>query len=160
MKTRLLLSFVVMLAMLLVMRFQGQQLVTPVSPLGILDLEFARTAMRLKELQLFWNTDAVLNNIYLDFIFIAAYTFWFRTAVEWMHARWYSTMKVLAVYAAIFDVCENVLMYMAYTGRTAASVLEPAFYCAVVKFALAAVITCYLLITIPFKIFRPARAAR
>jgi hypothetical protein len=82
MKTKLLISFLFLAATFIVMRWQGTGLITPQSPKGILDLEFAKTSDRFHQLQLFWNHEIVLQNIYLDFLFIIAYSWFLVTACK------------------------------------------------------------------------------
>ena len=84
MKRQVLLSFVFLLVMIIVMRWQGKSLVTPMSPYGILDLEFARTGERMQQLRLFWNAKDVFFNVYMDFLFIASYTWFFISACQFI----------------------------------------------------------------------------
>lgn len=155
MKIKLLLSFLAMALMIFVMRWQGETLVTEVSPRGIIDLEFARTTERLQQLQAVWQWKDLQLNIFLDFIFISAYTWFFATSAIRVKKHWDWTrisllFITLAYLAGMLDVVENIFMYIAFTNNIGASGLKFIFYCAKVKFILIAVLIFYLLISIPF----------
>ncbi|MFL5810405.1 MAG: hypothetical protein ACJ749_12850 [Flavisolibacter sp.] len=158
MNRKLLISFLAMVIMIIVMRMQGSMLITTASPKGILDLEFAKTAERLNYLRLFLDHGAVVQNIFLDFLFIAAYTWFFVTACLFVKERnawskWSDHFKGIAIAAALFDVCENFLMLLVWNERFGPGLLQIVYYCAAIKFILAGMVVMYLLISIPF-IFR------
>ena len=138
--------------MILVMRYQGRLLITPVSPSGILDLEFARTNDQLNRLKLFWDLNVVRINIYLDFLFIAAYT-WFLVSVcnrikkSTGGVQWPQMISGMAVTAGLFDVCENFLMLLVLNARFDSWLMQIVFYCALIKFILIALVLIYLAIT-------------
>ena len=140
--------------MIIVTRWQGTGLITPQSPRGIIDLEFAKTPERFFQLRLFWNIENVLQNIYLDFLFIIAYAWFLVTACKAVNNKWTNTFSGLALSAAAFDVLENFLMILILNGRFDPSVLQIVFYCAAIKFILAAIVVLYLLISLPSKFKR------
>jgi hypothetical protein len=154
MKRTLLISFLVLLVMIFIMRWQGQSLITPVSPKGIVNLEFAKTTERFNQLRLFWNPGDISVTIYLDFLFIAAYTWLFVTGFMFVKhkinlAAWNDRFISISVAVAFFDVCENFLMLLIIYGRFSPSALQIVFYCAAIKFILAGLVLLYLLITVP-----------
>lgn len=149
MKRNLLISFLFLVGMIIITRWQGSSLISPQSPRGIIDLEFAKTPERFLELRLFWNIETVLQNIYLDFLFIIAYTWFLVTACKAVNNRWSAIFSGLALSAAAFDVLENFLMILVLNGRFSPSVLQIVFYCAAVKFILAGMVVLYLLISLP-----------
>jgi len=154
MKRALLISFLVMVLMILAMRWQGHSLVTPVSPRGIVDLEFARTQARLDQLRLFWNFGDILINIWLDFVFIAAYTWFFINGCRFVKhylklETWSDRFISIAIAAAFFDVCENFLMLLILNGSFSTSILPVVFYCALLKFILAGLVVLFLMLTLP-----------
>ena len=153
MKRNLVISFLFLVVMIAVMRWQGSALVTPQSPKGIIDLEFAGTAERFFQLQLFWNIETVLQNIYLDFLLIVAYAWFFITACKAVNNKWSNTFSGIALSAAAFDLLENFLMILVLNGRFKPSVLQIVFYCAALKFILAGMVVLYLLISLP-SVFR------
>jgi hypothetical protein len=155
-------ALVFVVIMIFVMRWQGQQLVTPASPRGILDLEFARTAERLKQLKLFWNPAHLMKNIYLDFLFIFSYTWFLSAAAMNLSERtgWERTGKMvvsLAIAAGFFDILENFLMIMIYQGRFQPGLLELVYIVALVKFLMAALALVYIIISLPFVFLKTKR---
>ena len=150
MKARLLLAFSLTVIMIIIMRWQGNALITPVSPNGIIDVEFAKSSERLRELQLFLNSNALKTNLYLDFIFIAAYT-WFLFAACYFFAenrgrRSGAIFTTVALAAGMFDVLENLLLLMILNGRFSSSLILFVYYIALIKFVLVALVLLYLVI--------------
>jgi len=148
MKTKLLLSFLLLVIMIVVMRWQGSTLITPQSPKGIIDLEFAETSERLLQLKLFWNYEAVLQNIYLDFIFIIVYPWFLVTACKAVNNKRSITFSAIAISAGAFDVLENFLMILVWNGRFKPSVLQMVYYVAAIKFLLAGIVVGYLVVSL------------
>lgn len=153
MKRNLLLSFLLVVAMIFVMRWQGSALVTPQSPRGIIDLEFAKTADRLQQLQLFWNSETVLQNIYLDFLFLIGYTWFLVAACKAVDNSKSTVFSGLAISAGAFDVLENFLMILVWNGRFHPSSLQIVYYAAAIKFILAAIVILYLIFSL-FGLFK------
>ena len=154
MKRSLLLLFFLMVAVFLLLRWQGNVLVTPASSRGILDLEFAGNTLRLYQLKLFWNASDVNNNIYLDFLFIAAYTAFLMGACQWVseksrhtkRAEWFTR---IALAAGIFDIVENLLMLVAWNDGAGNGAMKLIYYCAAIKFLLAGLVVLYLMYSLP-----------
>jgi hypothetical protein len=155
MKRNLLISFLSVVIVILVMRWQGSGLITPQSANGILDLEFAKTAERFHQLQLFWNHETVLQNIYLDFLFIISYTWFLITACKAVNNTKSNLFSGLAISAGAFDVLENFLMILVWNGRFEASLLQIVYYAAAIKFFLAGIIVGYLILSL-FGLFKKA----
>lgn len=153
MKRNLLISFLLLVLMIIVMRWQGSSLITPQSPKGILDLEFAKTPERFQQLRLFWNQETVLQNIYLDFLFLAAYTWFLVTACKAVNNSKSTVFSALAISAGAFDVLENFLMMLVLNGRFSPTVLQIVYYCAAVKFVLAGIVVGYLILSL-FGLFK------
>ena len=153
MKRNLLLSFLVLIAMLVVMRWQGSSLITPQSPKGIIDLEFAKTPGRFQQLQFFWNHETVLQNIYLNFLFIFAYTWFLVTACKAVNNSKSNLFSALAISAGAFDLLENFLMILVWNERFSPSVLQIVFYVAAIKFLFAVIVIGYLILSL-FGLFK------
>jgi hypothetical protein len=153
MKTKLLISFLFLAATFIVMRWQGTGLITPQSPKGILDLEFAKTSDRFHQLQLFWNHEIVLQNIYLDFLFIIAYSWFLVTACKAVNNTKSNLFSGLVISAGTFDVLENFLMILVWNGRFAPSLLQIVYYAAAIKFLLAGIVIGYLILSL-FGLFK------
>lgn len=154
MKRNLAISFLLTLLMAGVMLWQGNALVTPVSRLGILDLEFAQTAGRLRQLQLFWNASTVNNNLLLDFLYILSYTWFFLCAFRYLGGKARRYGAAAAVSAALFDVAENLLLLGIYNQQLSPDLLAASRICAVLKFALAGMLVLFLLMRLPFRFLK------
>jgi hypothetical protein len=153
MKRNLLITFLFLVVMFIAMRWQGSGLVTPQSPKGILDLEFAKTSERFHQLQLFWSYETVLQNIYLDFLFIIAYTWFFVTACKAVDNIRSNLSSGLAISAGAFDVLENFLMILVWNGRFEPGLLQIVYYAAAIKFLLAGIVIGYLILSL-FGLFK------
>ena len=139
--------------MFLVMRWQGSSLVTPQSPKGIIDFEFAKTFEKFRQLQFFWNHETVLQNIYLDFLFILAYTWFLVTACKAVKNSKSNLFSGLSFSAAAFDVLENFLMILVWNEKFSPSVLQIVFYVAAIKFLLIVIVIGYLILSL-FGLFK------
>jgi hypothetical protein len=139
--------------MIIVLQWRGSALVTPQSSKGIIDLEFAKTSERFHELQLFWNHEMVLQNIYLDFLFIAAYTWFLITACKAVNNGGSQIFSALALSAAAFGVLENFLMVLVWNERFDPSVLQIVFFIAVIKFFLIAIVLGFFILSL-FGLFK------
>ena len=143
--------------MFFVLRFQGAALKTPISKRAIVDLEFADTAQRVQELFAVWNIETVRINVWIDFIFIIAYTSFLSLASKATASNWKNDfvkqigyiLSRLAFVAGLFDVCENILMLQTTVGSFTPVSLQLTFYCAAIKFLIAVSIVLYLLISLP-----------
>lgn len=143
--------------MIAVLRWQGSSLQTVISPGAIIDLEFAKSQHRLVELLSVWNISVVTTNIWLDFLFIVAYTIFLSMASEFCAMKWPGgimqdmghTLARVAYMAGILDIAENLLMLQSIAGNFTATSLQLTYYCAAVKFTLAAIILLYLLVSLP-----------
>ena len=149
MKTRLILSFVATVVLALLLRWQGAALVTPVSPYGIIDLEFAWHAEKLRQLQLFWPREVLSNNIYIDFLFLVAYGIFLYTACQWraaaiLNQKAAAIFATLAVSAASLDLLENFLMLLVWYGRFQPFVLKIIAVVAGIKFFLVIAVLLFL----------------
>jgi hypothetical protein len=135
-----------------IMQFQGRSLKTASNPIGIVDLELADTVTELKAVLMNWDADIVRLNIWIDFIFILAYTFFFIQSIQLILAKYRpiciqqlgKKLIKLAYVAAVLDVIENILMLASIMGHySAGSVLATASI-ATLKFLIIAIILIYL----------------
>lgn len=156
MSRKLLLAALATLAMMFVMRYQGAVLVTPQSPRGILDLEFANTPAKLQNLLGLWDHASVKWNIGLDFLFIAAYASFFSLLTQqtanlstgFMRTAGHALSR-LSWLAAILDVVENGLMWFSFEQYYSVNSLVLTYYCAFFKFVLVGLAILYLLLSVP-----------
>lgn len=157
MKKNLSVAAVASVLMIIVLRWQGRSLKTPVSPGAIIDLEFADTPLRLQELLTVWNIYVVKGNIWLDFLFIVCYVLLLSIASEICARKWREeimqqlgfTLARVAYMAGILDIAENLLMLQSVAGNFTPTSLQLTYYCAAVKFILVALILLYLLVSLP-----------
>lgn len=149
------LGFIVMLVL---MRFQGNGLVIPNSPLGILNLEFADTAAKMQNLLAHWDLATVQLNIWLDFIFIISYVYFLSAVAEACALKWPKEngmrqtglfLEKLAYAAGLFDIVENLLMLQTINGHYNEHSLQLTFYCAAFKFLLIAILLVYFVLSVP-----------
>jgi hypothetical protein len=156
MHKRFIIILLAVVFMLIVMRLQGQSLVSPVSSLGILDLEFAKTEERLQQLLIFWNTKDIYTNIFLDFFFIAAYTWFFLEAFKMLQLEnnptFFSVLVIITLLAAILDVAENLLM-LVVIKQAATSTLTVIYWIAIIKFLSAGLVLLILFYSALYRYF-------
>lgn len=141
----------------LVLRFQGQQLISRESPAGIVSLELAGSKAHTETMVRGWlengKISAVKRNILIDFLFIPFYALLFYTlcgSISVRHSGRAASLGVLLAFfsliAGFFDVCENILMlfssYGYYSNFTA---MLTAFFAAA-KFALLGLSVLYVII--------------
>ncbi len=160
MKKNLSVAAIGAILMAVILRYQGSSLKTPESPRAIIDLEFADTPQRLHELLLRWDISVVKMNIWLDFLFIVAYVLFLSIAAEFCAGKWNNHilkqtglfLARAAYVAGIFDIAENLFMLQSINGNYTNVSLQLTFYCAAIKFILAAIIILYLLVSLPVTI--------
>ena len=143
--------------MFVALRWQGAGLKTNTSPRAIIDLEFADKPQRLQELLFNWDLSVVKINIWLDFLFIVSYVLFLSIASEICAMKWPAgimrqmglTLIRVAYAAGILDIAENLFMLQSIDGNFTFTSLQLTYYCAAVKFSLAAFVLLYLLVSLP-----------
>ncbi|MGZ3851862.1 MAG: hypothetical protein ACXVLT_05505 [Flavisolibacter sp.] len=153
MKRNFLLSFLLLVVAAAMMWWRGGDLITPQSPRGIIDFEFARTTEHFRQLQFFWSHETVLQNIYLYFLLVIAYT-WFLVATCKILANNRSNLfSAIAISAGAFNLLENFVMTLVWNQRFNPSLLQMVFYAAVIKFALIVLVIGFIILSL-FGLFR------
>lgn len=155
-------SLVLVLLSGAIMQFQGRSLKTALNPIGIIDLELADTESELNSLLANWDIQTVQLNIWIDFLFIVAYTFFFIQSIRLILAKhrfnWLQQLGkkliALAYVAAILDVIENMLMLCSITGHYTDGSLSATASIASLKFSIIAVILLYLNIMLIIKLYQ------
>lgn len=122
------------LILMLLLRWQGNGLITAYAPGGIVSLELAGTEEKTMTILQGWTQDGLLgksrNNILLDYLFIPFYVMLFYTLCGSISVRRKGLAAKLGVLLAFFsliagvlDVLENILMtfssFSMYNGMTA-----------------------------------------
>jgi hypothetical protein len=148
---RLFAWFLLLITMIVIMQWQGRTLVTFLSTHGILDLEFAHTLQRLKQLKTVWTNGNVYTNLLLDFVFIFVYIRFFLECCGFIAARtgWERacrTIGYLAITAGILDVLENLSLLVAWSQETA-GLVEAAYYFAILKFILLFIVIIFIIVS-------------
>ena len=159
MKKQVLFSLLATFAMILILSWQGSSLKTEITPYGILDLEFAKNEKRLKEILSAWDLNKLYQNIYLDFLFIVAYSWFFFCTCKFIAGKRKNKTAVfigifitsLSLFPGLFDIAENICMLIAVSQKPT-FILYP-YYLAFVKFVLAGIILFYIIVSLPV-IFR------
>lgn len=141
----------------LTLRWQGSQLISPVSPAGIVSLELAGTEEKTAGIIETWTTEGLIGkarkNILIDFLFIPFYAMLFYTlcgSISVRHGGRQARLGVLLAFfsliAGVFDVFENITMLLStYSIFNGASAALTAFFAAT-KFALLALSLLYVII--------------
>jgi hypothetical protein len=143
--------FALLITMIIIMQWQGKSLVTYLSTYGVLDLEFAHTIQRLRQLKTVWTSGNVYTNLLLDFVFIFVYTRFFLECCRFVAIRtgWQSPARIMgyiALAAGIFDMLENFSLLIAWSQETEGLVLA-AYYFAALKFILIFIIVVFIIIS-------------
>lgn len=138
------------------MRVQGAPLVTLFSNDGIVDLEFAWSDQRFRGLMLLWDDGVVLVNLWLDFLFIGAYT-WLLSSCCWMQMPRYRKAGIpngfaaAALAAGAFDILENVCLLARIGLWEQPLLLKGAAIAAGLKFSLIFLIVLFLLFSVTLR---------
>jgi len=162
----LLLSLIGVIAIFLWMRDQGAPLKTYYTPRGILDLEFAFDGVEAASVKSSWHRviPVAQANIYIDFLFIIAYTSFLTLGCRWMSAKhsgkwgqWGARLSRIVPVAGIFDVAENALMLLMLDGTPNNYTAMVTTIFAIFKFVFAAVALLYILISLPLLLVKRER---
>jgi len=141
----------------LLLRYQGNNLVTPYSPKGIVSLELAGTKPATTEIISGWKHDgrghSLRNNLLIDFCFIPFYVMLFYTLCGSISVRLDSIAAKLGVLLAFFiligggfDVLENILMMLAYLEIYNTLTVKATFSFAILKFILISLSIIYVIV--------------
>ncbi len=138
------------------MRWQGNSLASPVSTRGIIDLELAKEQWRYLQLMAVWDLKDVKLNIYLDFIFVAAYTWFLYSASRKLSvtAGWKKTgtfFSVVSILAGVLDIIENIGMLKLLQAWDS-TISMVVYYAAMIKFILIGMVLLFLLVAFVFSL--------
>jgi hypothetical protein len=143
--------FFLLITMIVIMQWQGRTLITYLSTHGILDLEFAHTIQRMRELKTVWTNGNVYTNLLLDFLFIFVYTRFFLECCRFVALRtgWERAalaIGYLALAAGILDVLENISLLVAWSQETE-GLVQAAYYFAALKFILVFIVIIFIVLS-------------
>lgn len=134
----------------IVLTIQGQGLKMPETPLGILDLEFAKDESRVDEVVNAWHFKSLtaLWNVLIDFAFLAAYGYFFSKTMKYLGSggidsfwyRYYPMLNKLAWVPSWLDAIENAFMLGWLLRFIPAGSPMFVFWLVSIKFAVAAIL--------------------
>ncbi|HAN66477.1 MAG TPA: hypothetical protein DCQ34_09600 [Chitinophagaceae bacterium] len=158
------LALALTLAMMILLLENGKTLVSAYTPLGIVNLEMARSKSSVRNILNIWSTPNGHNenvdnikvarqNIYWDFVFIFCYTAFFILSV-WHVKSWFHKRSFLAsvsplvisfcIITGVLDVLENIGMLVSLHRYIQTWVIYSTFICALLKWMLVGLILLYL----------------
>ena len=154
--------------MMFVMSRTGATLKTPLTPLGIVNLEFANSAAKASEIINVWASMSSVDHIRaakvntsFDFIFLFFYSlllyFLCKELARSMAGSFGNMGKLLAkgaLIAGAFDVLENAGMLLSLNGHVYDATTLFTFVFAVLKFTLVLSCLVYVLILAPIILYR------
>lgn len=155
----ILLTLVFFILFTIVMRLQGKPLQTTVSPLGIVEMEFAYSAQKATTIKKEWSSinkgnnsllQVALYNTLIDFIYIASYGlflifFCLRSAKILNNKKTMSVAAFLAFLAGAFDVLENFGMLYTLQKHILPIITTLTCISAIIKFSFLAVVVLLLI---------------
>jgi ABC-type Fe3+-siderophore transport system permease subunit len=156
----LLFLFAGTIVMIAVMRWHGAPLETPVSKMGVVSLELAKTTEQSNIILHQWKQDQVVEqaiiNTYIDFIFLIFYSL-FLYAVCWSYSLrqqppWASVSRILAMTAllsGLCDVIENYFMLQMLEQQVTETRAYLSWLFASIKFMLLIPVVLWSLICLP-----------
>lgn len=115
------LLFILTLVILGAIKIQGQPLVTPSAPKGILSLEFSANSTSTEAIRKEWSgsiREVFYLNMIIDYFFLLIYGSFFYYASVWLAKQKYTPSKLgigaawAGLVAAGFDALENLLMIL------------------------------------------------
>lgn len=151
--------FIGTIIMIYFMSRTGAPLKTPVTPNGILNLEFASDSTKVNTILTAWRLnpgvdiiEAARKNTYLDFIFIFFYALFLYLASIKLNklfggkfGKAGKRIGLGALLAGGLDVLENAGMLVSLSGHTSNPVALFTVICAAIKWALAGIAVLYVM---------------
>ena len=146
----------------------GASLKTPLTPLGILNLEFAYNATKVNSVIEVWASMSSIDNIraakfntQLDFIFLLFYSCLLFYLCRELAASTAGSLRSVGRYlahgalaAGLFDILENAGMLVSLNGHSTDTVALLTFTCSVLKWGLVLLAVLYVLIAGPFILYK------
>lgn len=150
---------------LLILQWQGRQLVTPFSPAGILSLEFSYTRVHTQAIADAWKDSlrgAFRVNMLLDFLFIPFYGLFLYSTCGYFsvhHQRgWAQRLGVLLAFgsliAMLLDMMENIFMSFSIHFTTTALTSLFTTVMATLKFLLIGLAIVYIILSAVFALLQ------
>lgn len=144
---------------LLLLRWQGMALFTPAAPAGIVSLEFSHNVEQTQTMVAEWESNQLLSsvrlNLLLDFFVIPFYGLFLYSLCGYFSIQYKPgalqragvLMAFGSLVAMLFDVVENLMMFIStYINVSAFSAAATAI-CATIKFSLIGLAVLYILVS-------------
>jgi hypothetical protein len=149
---KFLLAFGATVIVFLLLRWQSAPLITSNTPTGILALEFCDNIPELKTILNVWNLNTAVWAVMIDFLFIAAFGVGFyygsKLVLNKLPNSFTRFMVSFSFVAPFLDIIEDVLMLITLSGTHSTFILQLTKYVALIKFAAAAIVVLYLLVSL------------
>lgn len=146
------LAFGATVIVFLLLRWQSAPLITSATTTGILALEFCDNIPELNMILNAWNINTAIWSVIIDFLFIAAFGASFYFGSKLVLSKFSNSltrfMVVFGFVAPLLDVVEDVLMLITLSGTHQTIILLLTKYVAIIKFAAAAIVVLYLLVSL------------
>ncbi len=147
-----LLAFGTTVIVFLLLRWQSAPLITSTTPTGILALEFCDSIPELNTILNVWNINTVVWAVIIDFLFIAGFGACFYYGSKLVFSKfsnWVTRFMIsFSFVAPLLDVIEDILMLVTLSGTHSTFILLLTKYVAIIKFAAAAIVVLYLLVSL------------
>lgn len=155
--------FILTMILMITLRFQNQQLVTPSAPKGIISLEFSTSAVQVDHIRSEWS-GSVRSSFHLNTILDYFYLFFYGIFL-FFTCRYFALLKPgvqkIGMFAALaglsaagFDAIENLLMMISiHFGGNDVLAISTAII-ASIKFILAALALSYIIVSLFAGMFR------
>jgi len=149
---KFLLAIIATVLVFLLLRWQSASLITSATPTGILALEFCDNIPELNIILNAWNIKTAVWAVIIDFLFIAAFgaSFYFGSKLVFSKIPNSFTRFMIwfSIVPPLLDIIEDVLMLFTLSGSHHTFILQLTKYVAIIKFAAAAIVVLYLLVSL------------
>ncbi|MDH5599331.1 MAG: hypothetical protein OEY34_09405 [Cyclobacteriaceae bacterium] len=149
---KIILSFLILFIISFIgMQYTGSFLKNAISPMGILSFEFAKTSFQIHSIIINWELlnrmNWVYRNMYIDFVFIIAYSglFWQLILYVCSSDRLNRILVFLPFIAGLFDVIENIFLLTMLGGTFIGELSRVTFYVATLKFIVIGMVLIFIL---------------
>lgn len=144
--------------LIITLQIIGNNLITPVSPMGIVSFEFSSNLQNAIDMMDSWDESGRINaglNLGLDYLFILLYTSTLISGcllvMEGVSDKKYRYVKVLSkvmitgsIIVALLDAIENFALIRILTGNGSDTLAALAIYCAIPKFILVGIVILFI----------------
>jgi len=152
-------SLIGTIVLIISLQIIGRNLVTPLSPMGIVSFEFSSNMQNADSIMSSWNETGKISaalNLGLDYLFILMYTTTLLSGCivltkcasyeKGKTIKYLSKVMIISsVVAALLDVIENFALIRILTGNGSDNLAALAMYCAIPKFILVGLVILFII---------------